>query len=118
MRGWPRAAVSSASSLSAARGGGWVLYVRPSWSRGYRPLQTFAYEKDRVFKDLNRLIALVRNDFKYHAEISLFAAGDEALRRYTTLLPADREALAPGEDETFANGHGHDLPSSSEDSFM
>jgi hypothetical protein len=81
------------------RGGGWVLYLRTSWTRGYRPLRTFRDRSDRVFKDLGRLVLLVRNDFCYSDEISLFKAGDEALRRYRSLLPVDLADLGPGEEK-------------------
>lgn len=91
------------------RGGGWVLYLRTSWTRGYRPLRTFRDRSDRVFKDLGRLVTLVRQDFCYSGEVSLFAAGDEALRRYRSLLPVDLADLGPGEER---NGVMHeDFPS-------
>ena len=76
------------------RGAGYVAYIRTSWTRGFRPLRTFHDKGDRVYRDLDLLVGLIRTKFAYHGEISIFEASDEALQRFRLLLPTDRESLA------------------------
>jgi hypothetical protein len=75
------------------RGAGYVAYMRAGWARGFKPLRTFRDKSDRVFRSLDKLVDLLRNEFQYRGEISLFVAGDEDLRRFRGLLPADLAAL-------------------------
>jgi hypothetical protein len=76
------------------RGNGFIPYLRASWSRGFRPLRTYRGRSDRVYRSLDRLVGLIRQEFRYDGEISLFGSGDPGLQRYRTLLPAERAALA------------------------
>ena len=71
----------------------YVTYLRTSWTRGFLPLRTFRDKADRVYRDLDKLLALLRKDFAYPGEVSIFVAGDVALRRFRALLPTDRQAL-------------------------
>ena len=75
------------------RGKRWVAYLRTSWTRGFLPLQTFRGRSDRAFSSLDRLVSLLRDDFRYTGEISLFMPGDPELKRFRILLPTDRAAL-------------------------
>ena len=75
------------------KGSLYVTYLRTSWTRGFLPLRTFRDKADRVYRDLDKLLALLRKDFAYQGEVSIFLAGDAALRRFRALLPTDRQAL-------------------------
>jgi hypothetical protein len=76
---------------------GFVAYIRAGWTRGFLPLRTFRDRSDRVFRSLDKLVSLLRDEFRYAGEITLFAAGDEGLRRFRALLPADRALLLEAE---------------------
>jgi len=71
-----------------------VAYFRTDFARGFLPLKAFRGKSERVYKSVDSLLGLIRDDFGYAGEISLFLAGDEALRRFKALLPAERGALA------------------------
>ena len=79
------------------RGKGFVAYIRAGWARGFLPLRTFRDRSDRVFRSLDKLVSLIRDEFRYAGEISLYAAGDEGLRRFRALLPADQSPLLEAE---------------------
>jgi len=79
------------------RGEGFVAYIRTGWARGFRPLRKFRHKSDRVFRSLDKLVRLIRDEFHYTGEIALYPAGDEGLRRFRALLPSDQ---APLETET------------------
>jgi len=72
-----------------------VPYLRASWCRGFRPLRTWADRGDRTYRDLNRLVSLVREDFGYSGYIILFKAGDAGLARYAAIAPHDRVVEPP-----------------------
>ena len=72
---------------------GFVAYIRAGWARGFLPLRTFRDRSDRVYRSLDKLVSLIRDEFRYTGEISLFAAGDEGLRRFRALLPTDQASL-------------------------
>jgi hypothetical protein len=74
-RGWPRLGVF-VICRGRSRGKRWVAYLRTSWTRGFLPLQTFRGRSDRAFSSLDRLVSLLRDDFRYEGEISLFMPGD------------------------------------------
>jgi hypothetical protein len=80
-------------SRPTAEGVGHVAYVRTDFGRGFLPLRSFRAKSDRVYKSVDSLLGLIRDDFGYTGEISLFLAGDEALRRFRSLLPAEIGAL-------------------------
>jgi hypothetical protein len=71
-----------------------MAYLRTSWTRGFLPLQTYRGRSDRALKSLDRRVSLLRDDFRYNGEISLFTPEDPELKRFRILLPTDRAALA------------------------
>ena len=81
-----------------AEGVGHVAYFRTDFARGFLPLRAFRAKSDRVYKSVDSLLGLIRDDFGYTGEISLFLAGDAALRRFKALLPAERRALGADQD--------------------
>ncbi len=62
-----------------------LAYVRPSWRREFLPLRTWADKEDRTYKDLDRLLVLLRDDFGYRGFIGLYMDGDPDLVRYRAL---------------------------------
>ena len=62
-----------------------LAYVRPSWRRGFLPLRTWGDKEDRTYKDLDRLLTLLRDDFGYYGFIGLYMDGDPDLARYRAL---------------------------------
>ena len=80
-------------SRRTAAGVGHVAYFRTDFGRGFLPFKSFRGKSERVYKSVNSLLGLIRDDFGYTGEISIFLAGDRALRRFKTLLPAERGAL-------------------------
>ena len=65
-----------------------LAYVRPSWRREFLPLRTWGDKGDRTYKDLDRLLVLLRNDFRYRGFIGLYMEGDPDLARYRVLAEA------------------------------
>jgi hypothetical protein len=78
-----------------------VAYFRTDFGRGFLPFKSFRGKSERVYKSVDSLLGLIRDDFGYTGEISIFLAGDRALRRFKTLLPAERGALAPEDGPVF-----------------
>jgi hypothetical protein len=73
-----------------------LAYVRPSWRREFLPLRTWGDKEDRTYKDLDRLLALLRDDFGYYGFIGLYMDGDPDLARYRALSDGeDAEGKAP-----------------------
>jgi hypothetical protein len=62
-----------------------LAYVRPSWRREFLPLRTWGDKEDRIYKDLDRLLMLLRDDFGYRGFIGLYMDGDLDLARYRAL---------------------------------
>jgi hypothetical protein len=75
---------------SAPDGPKYVAYFRTTWKRGFHALQTYRGKSDRVYRDLDRLLRLVRDEFRYTGSVTLFVAGDPDLQRFRALLPQDR----------------------------
>lgn len=94
------------------RGQGFIAYIRAGWARGFRPLRTFRDRSDRVFRSLDKLVSLLRDEFHYSGEITLFVSGDESLRRFRALLPVDLAALGieTSKDEVPEADAGGDEP--------
>ena len=61
------------------------LYLRSSWSRHFLPLRSWADRSDRTYRELDRLITLVRDDFGFQDYIILYRADDPKLSRYRTV---------------------------------
>jgi hypothetical protein len=70
-----------------------LAYVRPSWRREFLPLRTWGDKEDRSYKDLDRLLTLLRDDFGYHGFIGLYMDGDPDLARYRAVSDGEQ----PGE---------------------
>ncbi|HYD70753.1 hypothetical protein [Azospirillum sp.] len=70
-----------------------LAYLRPSWRRDFLPLRTWNDRADRTYRDLDRLLTLLRVDFRYRGCIPVYIAGDPELARYKVLA---REAAATG----------------------
>ena len=66
-----------------------LAYVRPSWRREFLPLRTWGGKEDRTYKDLDRLLVLLRDDFGYQGFIGLYMDGDSDLARYRALSEAE-----------------------------
>lgn len=71
-----------------------VSYLRPSWYKSYLPLRTWLGRSDRVYKDVGRLLQLVREDYGFTGPICIYAAGSAELARFKGVLPQD--APPPG----------------------
>jgi hypothetical protein len=70
-------------------GPGYIVYLRSSWRRGFHGLRTYRHRSDRIYRDLDRLVRLIRDEFGYRGPITLFVAGAPELRRFRALLPDD-----------------------------
>ncbi|SCX35843.1 hypothetical protein [Agrobacterium rosae] len=66
-----------------------LAYVRPSWRREFLPLRTWGDREDRTYRDLDRLLMLLRDDFGYQGFIGLYLDGDADLARYRALSDSD-----------------------------
>lgn len=55
---------------------GHISYVLTSWRKGYCVLHLIHSARPRVFRDLDRLVALFRNDFGYRGPMELRMADD------------------------------------------
>ena len=67
-----------------------LAYLRPSWRREFLPLRTWGDKEDRTYKDLNRLLVLLRDDFGFGGFIGLYMDGDPDLARYRALSELDQ----------------------------
>ena len=66
-----------------------IAYVRTSWKRGFHALRTYRDRSDRMYRDLDRLVRLIRDEFRYSGPVTLYIAGAPELRRFQALLPRD-----------------------------
>jgi hypothetical protein len=74
----------------SVRGGtGYVAYLRTSWRRGFHGLRTYRDKSDRLYRDLDRLVRLIRDEFKYRGPITLLVEGAPELRRFRAVMPQD-----------------------------
>ena len=73
----------------------YVAYLRTSWRRGYRILQTRRKRKDKIYlaDGLGRLAWLLRHEFGFRDPLILYEAGHDALQRFVGLRPLDRGRL-------------------------
>ena len=84
----------------------YIAYLRTSWKRGFHALQTYRGRSDRVYRDLDRLVRLIRDEFEYGGPVTLSIAGAAELRRFRTLLPRDSggtlasRSVAPAGDQS------------------
>ena len=76
-------------------GPGYIAYLRTSWKRGFHGLRTYRGKSDRVYRDLDRLVRLIRDEFGYRGPVTLLVAGAPELRRFRALLPEDSADILP-----------------------
>jgi hypothetical protein len=72
-----------------------VAYIRTDFARGFLPFTSYRDRRERIYKSLDSLVGLLRGEFGYSGEITLFLAGDKGLRRFRMLLPFERSLLDP-----------------------
>ena len=70
-----------------------LAYLRASWRRDFLPLRTWNDRTDRTYRDLDRLLTLIRVDFGFAGCVPVYLAGDPELARYKALAP---ELVATG----------------------
>ena len=75
-----------------ARGSGdaveYAIYVRTSWTRGYRILRTWRDKSDRTFRSLDRLFKLPAS-FGYHSPVTVYRQGSAELQKFRGVLASD-----------------------------
>ena len=64
-----------------------LAYLRASWRRDFLPLRTWNDRTDRTYRDLDRLLTLIRVDFGFGGCVPVYLAGDPELARYKALAP-------------------------------
>lgn len=62
-----------------------LAYLRASWRRDFLPLRTWNDRGDRTYRDLDRLLTLIRADFGFGGCIPVYIAGDPEFARYKAL---------------------------------
>jgi len=68
-----------------------LAYTRPSWRREFLPLRTWGDKSDRTYKDVDRLLTLLRDEFGYKGVIPFYWADDPDLPKYRALATSARE---------------------------
>lgn len=83
--------------------GEYELFIRPSWSTGFRQMLTFRGHAEKVYKDVNRLLGYVRTACRHDGSIVFYAAGSEQFEALKpaapTSLPNDRTQEASAYDD-------------------
>ena len=77
----------------------YLAYFRPSWRRELMPLRTWQDRSDRMYRNINRLLVLIRDDFAFDGVVPVYMAGDPELARYKALAKEDRLAASAGDAE-------------------
>ena len=89
--------------LIVARGDGeaveYAIYLRTSWTRGYRILRTWRDKDDRTFRSLDKLFKLPAT-FAYDAPITVYRQGCAELQKFRGVLSKDSGAPTAGDTET------------------
>lgn len=72
-------------SLPPVGNGGplYLLYLNCDWTRGYHVFHVYSSVRPRFFRDLDRLVGMIRNEFQYRKQIDL---------RMNERLPAEQSA--------------------------
>jgi len=60
----------------------YMVFLRASWRRAFLPLRTWDALSFRSYRDLDRLVQLIRKDFGFQGVINLYVQGDPQLQRY------------------------------------
>ena len=93
-----------------------AIYVRTSWTRGYRILRTWRDKADRTFRSLDKLFKLPPT-FGYYAPVTVYRQGCAELQRFRGVLARDLGArdgtadAAGSPDEVTSAGRQLDPPS-------
>jgi hypothetical protein len=83
----------------------YLAYFRPSWRRELLPLRTWQDKADRLYRDLNRLLVLIRDDFAFQGVVPLYVAGDPDLARYKALAQEGRLSATVQPDLFIGDDH-------------
>jgi hypothetical protein len=89
---------------SAGEPGEFVVYVRPSWTRGYRILRTWRDKGDRAFRDFDRMLPIIR-DLGHDGPVTVYKAGCPELARYRGVLVRDSGGREDQANSSEPNGH-------------
>jgi hypothetical protein len=65
-----------------------LAFIRPSWRRDFLPLRTWGDKANRYYRDVDRLLQLIREDFGYQGVIPFYISDDPELPRYRVLVTA------------------------------
>jgi hypothetical protein len=65
-----------------------LAFIRPSWRRDFLPLRTWGDKANRYYRDVDRLLQLIREDFGYQGVIPFYVSDDPELPRYRVLVAA------------------------------
>ena len=68
-----------------------LAYLHASWRRLLLPLRVWNDSGDRTYRDLDRLLALIRAEFGFRGIITLYITGDPKLARYKALAREQRQ---------------------------
>lgn len=77
----------------------YVVYMRPSWTRGYRILRTWRNKSDRTFRDFDRLLHTVR-DLGYAGPVTVYRFDCPDLARFRGVLFRDGGTKENPKDDT------------------
>jgi hypothetical protein len=72
-----------------------LAYIRPSWRRDFLPLRFWGDKENRTYRDADRLLALLRDDFGYQGVIPFYVTDDPDLARYRALAASMTSSSPP-----------------------
>lgn len=87
-----------------------LAFVRPSWHRHFLPICTWEMRAERPYRDIDRLLRLLREEFRYRGAIPVYLESDPRLAVYrawqgrqaesrSTPTRPDASGRSPGGDE-------------------
>ncbi len=76
-----------------------VVYMCPSWTRGYRILRTWRDKGDRTFRDFDRLLRTVR-DFGHVGPVTVYSFDCPDLVKFRGVLVRDGGGKEVPRDDT------------------
>ena len=92
------------------RGSKYVAYIRTSWRRGFLVPRTYRNRSDRMYRDLDRLVHLIRSEFGYYGPITTHVEGAPELRRFQAFIRSDGANFAVPDRAKTALLHNARLP--------
>jgi len=69
-----------------------VAYLRTGYQDVYSPMPKFGGRDYRVWRDLDRLLAALRDEWGFTGPITVYPQGNPGLRRHTGVLAEDLAA--------------------------